>query len=65
MKVQEVDNNVYMVATKPIFEGEIVMKIPESSWITPDIVAESPIYEIISDLDPWLQIVLFLVYDRV
>ena len=38
--------------------------MPEELWVTPTMVAESPIGKYVEDLELWLQVVLYLIYDR-
>eukprot|EP00210_Caulerpa_lentillifera_P000767 g742.t1 len=53
-----------LVAKESIRERSVVFSVPESSWITMDIVRGSEIGPLISGLEPWLQFSLFLIFEK-
>ncbi|KAJ0988277.1 hypothetical protein J5N97_006633 [Dioscorea zingiberensis] len=53
-----------LLAQRSISRNEVVLEIPKSLWITPDLVAASDIGRLCSGLKSWVSIALFLVFER-
>ena len=45
-------------------KGQTLAAIPQKAWLTQQTVADSPIGVFLEELDGWLQICLFLLYER-
>lgn len=50
------------VAAREIFPGEVLLDLPASEWITPELVSEE--FPDWSDLDPLWQLALYVAYHR-
>ena len=59
-----VKGKLCLVATRPTAKGQTLAAIPQKAWLTQQTVAESPIGIFLEELDGWLQICLFLLYER-
>ena len=44
--------------------GESLFSVPDSSWVTPKVVKASAIGPLVAGLDLWLQLALFLMFER-
>lgn len=53
-----------LVANRTAAGGSSLLTVPESAWVTTDVVAKSMIGKEVKGLEPWLQIALFLVAER-
>ena len=42
--------------------GQVLLNVPESSWISLQTVQKSPIGSSIASLEPWLQVALFILF---
>lgn len=55
------DNPVLLTATSAQ-PGQCLLNVPDSSWISLKVVANSPIGDSVASLEPWLQLALFILY---
>ena len=53
-----------LVASRRISKGQAAVSVPASKWITPDTVAKSDIGRYVGQLQPWVQIALFIMFER-
>ena len=52
-----------LVARRAVKPGEVLMQVPEKAWVTPGVtVLASPMGPAVSDLEPWVQLVLWMVW---
>ena len=58
------DGTEGLVASRPVAKGEALCTVPESSWITKEIVLQSILGPYVADLEPWIAVSLFLVHER-
>lgn len=59
-----IDGRLCLVATRANTKGQILAAIPQKAWLTQQTVSESPIGVFVEELDGWLQICLFLLYEQ-
>ena len=59
-----VDGKLCLVATRPTSRGQTLAAIPQKAWLTQKTVSDSPIGVFVEDLDGWLQICLYLLYEQ-
>lgn len=55
------DTPVLLTATSAQ-PGQCLLNVPDSSWISLKVVANSPIGNSVASLEPWLQLALFILY---
>ncbi len=55
------DTPVLLTATSAQ-PGQCLLSVPDSSWISLKVVADSPIGNSVASLEPWLQLALFILY---
>lgn len=53
-----------LVASKDIAAGEAVLTVPEAAWLNPKAAQQSSIGGLIGEMEPWLQLVLFIMSQR-
>ena len=59
-----VEGKLCLVATRPTAKGQTLAAIPQKAWLTQQTVADSSIGVFVEELDGWLQICLFLLYEQ-
>jgi [ribulose-bisphosphate carboxylase]-lysine N-methyltransferase len=59
-----VEDELSLVVTRPVAKGQAVAAVPSSAWITQKEVGKSGMGKLVRDLEPWLQIALFLLHER-
>lgn len=59
-----VEDNLSLVVTRPTSKGQALVAIPSTAWLTQKSVIKSGIAKLVEDLEPWLQIALFLLHER-
>ena len=55
------DNSVLLTSTSTQ-PGQSVLNVPDSSWISLQVVAKSPVGNSVASLEPWLQLALYILY---
>lgn len=53
-----------LVALRRISKGQAAVSVPASKWITPDTVAKSDVGPYVGQLQPWIQIALFIMSEK-
>lgn len=53
-----------LVTSAPAVRGELLCSVPESTWVTPAIVAASPVGAVAAGLEPWVALSLWLLSER-
>lgn len=59
-----VEGDLCLVVSKPTKKGQPLVAVPSSAWLTQQVVRSSSIGSLVEDLEPWLQIALFLLHER-
>lgn len=59
-----VEGDLSLVVSKPTKKGQPLVAVPSSAWLTQQVVRSSSIGSLVQDLEPWLQIALFLLHER-
>ncbi|KAK9806256.1 hypothetical protein WJX72_007461 [[Myrmecia] bisecta] len=57
-------SSLALMTTRSVARGETLFSIPERAWITVQTVQQSEIGSFVADLEPWVQIALFLLHER-
>lgn len=57
-------DSAVLVARRQVSRGDTLFGVPEAAWLTPKVVKASTIGPLVEGLDAWLQIALFLLFER-
>jgi [ribulose-bisphosphate carboxylase]-lysine N-methyltransferase len=58
------DNRPMVVASRDLSAGESVLTVPQNTWVTPEAAQKSAAGQLIGNLEPWLQVALFLLIEK-
>ncbi|KAK9918129.1 hypothetical protein WJX75_001458 [Coccomyxa subellipsoidea] len=64
VRPETVEGDLSLVVSKPTKKGQPLVAVPSSAWLTQQVVRSSSIGSLVQDLEPWLQIALFLLHER-
>ncbi len=53
-----------LVAARDLGAGEALVTVPESQWLTPEVVRRSRLGQLVEGLEPWLQLALYLLAEK-
>lgn len=53
-----------LVVSKPVGKGEALCTVPEALWITKDLVLQTKVGEYLENIDPWVAVSIFLIYEK-
>ena len=61
-RVEISQDTAVLLTTTSAKPGQAVLSVPDSSWISLQVVAKSPIGKLVAALEPWLQLSLYILY---
>lgn len=53
-----------LVAAKDLSAGEAILTVPDNLWLSSQTVQQSPYGKYVADLEPWLQLSLYLLLEK-
>lgn len=56
--------NAILATARDISAGDTILSVPDAAWLSTDMVKRSAIGRFVADLEPWVQLSLFLVHAR-
>lgn len=56
--------NAGLKATRRITKGQAIVSVPASKWITPSTVARTDIGSYVRQLQPWVQLAIFIMSEK-
>lgn len=63
VEILEKDGVHCLIAKEDIAAGEEILRVPQEFWITPEMACGSEMGSLIANLEPWLQLALFLIQE--
>ena len=60
--VESTKDTAVLLTSSSAQSGQSVLSVPDSSWISLQVVAKSPIGASVASLEPWLQLALYILF---
>ena len=57
-------DSLQLVTTRAVGRGQTILSIPAAQWLSVNRVRDSPVGPYVQDLQPWLELVLYLIAER-
>lgn len=61
-RVETKGSNAVLATTVSVQSGQTVLNVPDSSWLSLQVVAKSRIGSAVSSLEPWLQLAVYVLF---